>query len=279
MKKYLLKKLVQFIRYILGKKIFGHLILFIAHAGQINLLTFAYNQIGILNPGNHIVSGENFVIKNILKKEITSEKPVLFDIGAHKGDYAEMLFNEFPEAQIFAFEPTFEAHKILKRKLLGSRTQIFNIGLGSEKATQKIYSYTQNTGSSHSSVFKEVFTKIYNNTAITEMDFSCTTIDDFCAEHNIKFIDFMKIDTEGSELNILRGATRMLNENRVRFIQFEFNEMNVISRVFLKDFYDILRQYELFRTYETKLIPLGTYDPIHEVFKFQNIFAINNNIK
>lgn len=268
----------RFTSYFFGKKIFGHLILFLARVGQIDLLTFAYNKMGILNSENDIVSGESFVIKNILKKEIRKKEPIMFDIGANRGDYAENLLKEFPKAKIFAFEPIPSAYELLKKKLLGSTVQVFNIGFGSEKAIKKIYSYVQDMGSPHSSMFGEVFTKIHHVKALKETDFSCTTVDDFCSENGINSIDFMKIDTEGNEFNILRGATRMINENRVHFIQFEFNEMNIISRVFLKNFYDILNQYEFYRLSEKKLVPLHEYNPTNEIFKFQNIFAVNKNL-
>ncbi|MDP3996398.1 MAG: FkbM family methyltransferase [bacterium] len=276
MKKLILKKVAQLVRNIFGKKTLSRFILFLSRVGQINLLTFAYNEIGILNPGNYIVSGESFVIKNILKKETSGKEQILFDIGANKGNYAEMLCKELPESKIFAFEPNFRAYEILKRKFADRTVKVLNKGLGSDKSVKKIYSYAEDSGSSHSSTFKEVFTKIHQVENLTEMDFACTTIDDFCAENKIDEVDFIKIDTEGGELDILKGARRMLKENRIKFIQFEFNEMNVVSRVFLKDFYEILGQYELFRLHEKGLIPLGSYNPKNEIFQFQNILAINH---
>ena len=62
-------------------------------------------------------------------------------------------------------------------------------------------------------------------------------------------------------------------------MQFEFNEMNVISRVFLKDFYDLLGdEWDFFRLDTRKLIYLGRrYDSANEIFKFQNIVAIRKS--
>ena len=50
--------------------------------------------------------------------------------------------------------------------------------------------------------------------------------------------------------------------------------MNVWSRVFLKDFYDNLKEYKLFRIKKGELIPLKEYNTINEIFKYQNILAI-----
>ena len=59
-------------------------------------------------------------------------------------------------------------------------------------------------------------------------------------EKKIDDIDFIKIDVEGHELAVLQGAVNMINQNRIKVIQFEFNVANILSRVFLKDFYDLL---------------------------------------
>lgn len=265
-------RIAQFIARIIGKKNFSRIIVFLARIGQINLLILSYNRMGIDN----IISGESYLIKTILKKEILNKKPVLFDVGANQGDYSKMLSETFPAAKIFAIEPTLTAYKRLQKNLSASNVEMFNIGFSFEKSTNKIYSYKDDLGSSHSSIFKEVFTKIHHTEQpVAEMLFECTTIDEFCIMANINFIDFIKIDTEGNELNILKGGARMITENKIRFIQFEFNEMNIISRVFLKDFYDILKQYDFYRISERKLIPLGAYNSINEIFKFQNILAVN----
>ncbi|MCK5021954.1 MAG: FkbM family methyltransferase [Candidatus Pacebacteria bacterium] len=272
-------KTAKLISQVFGKKLFGYLILFFARVGQIDLLTFAYNRIGVLNSENNTVSGELFVIKIFLKEKLIEEKSIIFDVGANIGGYAEILYKEFPLSKIFAFEPTLSTYKFLEKKFLNSTVQTFNIGFGAEKKTnQKIYSYSHDDGSPHNSVFDEVFTELYKTGTPKEMNFNCTTIDHFCHENNIHSIDFLKIDTEGNEFDILNGASKMLKENRIKFIQFEFNEMNIISKVFLRDFYNLLKQYKLYRLSEKKLISLETYSSTNEIFKFQNILAVNNNL-
>jgi hypothetical protein len=51
--------------------------------------------------------------------------------------------------------------------------------------------------------------------------------------------------------------------------------MNVISRVFLRDFYKLIPQYAFFRLDEGRLIPLGEYSTRNEIFQFHNIVAFN----
>lgn len=266
---------------IFGKKISENVINYFAHVGRIDLLTFAYNKIGVLNYENDIISGESFLLEIFLKKRFSNiqEKLIIFDIGANTGEYSEKLSKEFPKSKIYAFEPTPEAYQSLKKRQLPSNVTVLNMGFGSKTETKKIYSYANDSGSQHSSTFKEVFTDLHHEKNLVEINFSCTTIDDFCDKNAINYIDFIKIDTEGNEFDILTGSLRMIKEDKIKYIQFEFNEMNIISRVFLRDFYQILPQYDFYRLSETKLIPLGKYNSSNEIFKFQNILAVNRKIQ
>jgi hypothetical protein len=105
-----------------------------------------------------------------------------------------------------------------------------------------------------------------------------TTVDRFCKEKGLAAIDLLKIDTEGCELQVLKGASEMLSGGRVKVIQFEFGECNVFSRVFLRDFYEVLPGFRMYRLDSNGLIPLPSYESTNEIFRFQNIIAISKNI-
>lgn len=59
-------------------------------------------------------SGEENIVR-ILRKRITAQKPVLFDVGANVGEYTLMLHEYFPEAEIHSFEPSQNTYNILKK--------------------------------------------------------------------------------------------------------------------------------------------------------------------
>jgi hypothetical protein len=104
------------------------------------------------------------------------------------------------------------------------------------------------------------------------------TVDSYC-ENKIDRIDFMKIDVEGHEFEVLKGAVNMINDSRVSMIQFEFNEFNIFSKTFFRDYYRILKDYKLYRIMpQNRLLPMGEYDSSHEIFRYQNILAIHNSL-
>jgi hypothetical protein len=64
--------------------------------------------------------------------------------------------------------------------------------------------------------------------------------DEYCSRRGIERIDFIKMGVEGAEPQVLRGFLTMLVEHRIRTIQFEYSTYNILSRFFLRDFYDML---------------------------------------
>lgn len=60
------------------------------------------------------------------------------------------------------------------------------------------------------------------------------TMDDFCQKNNIEKVDFLKMDVQGYEYNILLGAQNMLKNGKIEYIQFETDEPNIENRIFLQ---------------------------------------------
>lgn len=260
------------------RKIAGDFIVVLARLTQNNLTFLGYQQKGVSNYGSNEVTGEKFVIENVLKKYIKSEAPIFFDVGASLGNYSLALKEQFPKAVIYAFEPNPKAFEKIPESVRNKGIKFYNLGMGSKPGESLIYDYKNQSGTEHASVYKGVFTEIHKAAEIEEIKFVNDTLDDFCRKNAIAKIDFLKIDTEGSELDVLKGAKAMLEKNNPEIIQFEFNEMNIVSRVFLKDYYDILHDYNIYRVASGRLIPLPKYKTENEIFKYQNFLAISKAI-
>ena len=73
-------------------------------------------------------------------------------------------------------------------------------------------------------------------------------------------IDLLKIDTEGNEFNVLKGAKKLFEFNKIKAIHFEFNQMNIVSKSSFKDFWDLLNENFIFY----RILPRGRLLPIVE---------------
>jgi len=276
--KKMIKKVVKYFftnkkqKYFFLKKVFDLL--------ETDPLLYAYNSNGILNYENEIVSGEDFVISQLLPKYIsTNKEAVIFDVGANIGEYSSKLFSIFSKSFIYSFEPNINTFSALQDNVENlKKVRPINIGFSDLKKQTEIFTYLDDLNSQHASLYKEVFNDLHNDKTITSVKIELDTLDNFCNDNKIDCIDFLKIDTEGHELDVLKGGIQMIKKGNIKIIQFEFNEMNIISRVFLRDFYEILKDYKIYRLSEKGLIPLFKYDSKNEIFKFQNLLAIYNTL-
>lgn len=240
------------------------------------LFSLSLRGLGILNYENFKVSGEEWLANN-LNEIFKTGHIILFDIGANEGDYARMIKSAIPPAKIYSFEP----HPVTFLKLNDAAQKYdfyaFNSGCGETDGKIKLYDYKNMSSSQHASIYQGAFDIIHKADFI-EYEIEVFKIDNFCKENNIQHINFIKIDAEGHELMVLKGANELIKNNAIDMIQVELSQINLISRTFFKDIVDILGNYTFYRLLPDGLIPLGDYDPVfHELFAFQNIVAVRND--
>lgn len=277
---------VQILRYILplltrsvNSRDIERVILRLASKFGLNILDVAHRSMGVQPGYDFSLSGERYLINEVLRKHICHSRPVLFDVGANTGEYSKELRQAFRDGDIYAFEPNSHTYEIAEKYLVPLGVHCQNVGFGERKKTSRMYTYESDRTSGHASIYKNVFDELYESTDLAEIEFEMTTVDEFCDENDIGFIDFLKIDTEGHEKEVLAGASRMISEKRISIIQFEFNTMHVYSRVFLRDFYNLLKDYRFYRLDTHRLIPIFTYTTFNEIFRFQNILATIKEIQ
>lgn len=241
---------------------------------RFNLLLFhcGLRGLGLLNFANSNSSGEQHFLRRFLKN---FQQPVVVDIGAHHGNFASEVFFARSTARIFALEPhPTSVKKLLDKFHMNSQIRIYQIAAGEKSGEALLFDYQSSDGSEHASLVPGIIEEVHGSAAIAHK-VAVTTLDEFCISNDICYIDLLKIDAEGNELTILSGATTMLLGGKIGAILFEFNEMNVYSRSFFRDFWKLFDQYDLFRLLPTSLLPIQQYHPLHcELFAYQNIVAI-----
>jgi hypothetical protein len=122
----------------------------------------------------------------------------------------------------------------------------------------------------------DVLTHIHGEQTPACWEVEGITLDDFTEQAKLGSVDLLKIDTEGFELRVLQGARRLIDRDGLAMIQFEFNIMNVATRVFARDFLDLLPEYRFYRLLPAGLAPLGAYDAVYwEQFAYQNLVALH----
>ena len=156
---------------------------------------------------------ENY--SNLVSKLLLNEKIVALDVGAQGG------FNEniFPKKYNDFFSPIMvEPIKDEADKLKKENYKVISKGLWSNNCVKKLYIMKKRLGSS--SLYKpnkdayalyDLKKKNYPSFEVSnEIDIECTTIKESLNNLNIKKLDFLKIDTQGAEIEILKGLGNYL---------------------------------------------------------------------
>jgi len=164
-------------------------------------------------------SAYNFIYKNKI-----NPIPVIIDVGYNRGEFLADAYSVLgAELEFFAFEP----NKNVKDPNI-ENVYLFNIALGDteKKGTLYVpYEFKEKDNISRlASLYKRpIFEKI-TNCELQMMDVEITTLDIFVQEHSIQYIDYLKIDTEGHEINVLKGAETMFRLGKVSAGQFEYGD-------------------------------------------------------
>jgi hypothetical protein len=91
-------------------------------------------------------------------------------------------------------------------------------------------------------------------TAETPVDI--ITLDDYCASHGVESVDLLKIDTQGFDFEVLKGADRLLTQGAIRLVLLELIFANLYEGV---PPFDEIYRFLLERGFHL----VGTYDPHH----------------
>jgi len=150
----------------------------------------------------------------------------IFDVGANIGQSAREYLRCFPGSRIYCFEPAQKTFCTLQNNLRGQqRIRCFNQALGAAVARGKIV--LQGSSEMFFVAGQANRMPIDEQTRVEEIDI--TTIDAFCHAENVGRISYLKVDTEGGDLEVLKGAANMLVEQRIDFVQVEAG-MNVNNK-------------------------------------------------
>lgn len=155
------------------------------------------------------------------------------DVGANVGKWSLLAAERFPQATILALEIVPATAAELRTRTAGrDRIRPFNLGLADHTGSLTIR-YNP-AASTHATV-----TDYPHRWEEQRIECPVMRGDELLAREGIREVDFLKIDVEGAEHLVLRGFERLLRERRVRFVQFEYGRVNILTRFLLKDFYEL----------------------------------------
>jgi FkbM family methyltransferase len=206
------------------------------------------------------------------KHLINIDNPIIFDVGAHIGTITLLYKRMYKNPTIYAFEPFKESFEELKKNTKNN-PGIFpiNMGLGDVEGKAKFYSNEfaptnslLNSEKSGGQIWGE---NILNTKEIVEINL--TTIDKFVKNNLISKIDILKLDVQGAENLVLKGAENTLLNCNIDMIYTEIillptyeNQSNFeeILSIFEK------QNYSLYNIYNPSYTSTGQLRQIDVIF-------------
>jgi FkbM family methyltransferase len=155
---------------------------------------------------------------------VQTDRPVIFDVGANVGQSIVEFRRRFRRPIMHSFEPGPATFRELQRRVTGiPDVHLNNVGMGSRRESRV---FIQNTHSDMSS-FLELGAGGWGKTT-ERSEVTLRTIDDYCAEHGIAAIDILKTDTQGFDLEVIKGARSMMAQRKVHLVYLEI----ILSRMY-----------------------------------------------
>ena len=216
---------------------------------------------------------------SFLRNNISKNIDIFIDIGAHHGDTIREFLQIFSIKRIFAFEPSNENFKKLKSNVskiennFSVKIKIYPLGVGKESGILSLNEIADGVSNTFNDLNinskylkkKKIITTLFGikkfirNKVATKI----ITLKNLIAEEKIEKIDFIKIDTEGFEFNILLGLEEEIK--RVQFILFEHHYDNMILKNYkFNDIHKLLNDNGFKKIYKTKMPFRKSFDYIYK---------------
>ena len=199
-----------------------------------------------------------------------------FDVGAHHGESIFLFSKHFKINKIYSFEPiksNFDKLKINLSKSNLKNENIFleNLGLGDKNKTLVMKQLKESSSSTindiniSSKYFKKKSFFLFGKSKnfFSETQIKQITLFDYINDKKIKQIDFLKIDTEGYELNILAGLEK--NFSKVSVVMFEHHYHDMILKKYkFSDIHSLLINNNFKQIFKSKMPFRKTFEYIYE---------------
>ncbi|WP_415320601.1 FkbM family methyltransferase [Candidatus Pelagibacter sp. Uisw_092] len=214
---------------------------------------------------------------NFLKKKVKLKNiDLLIDVGAHTGETIDLFSENFLINKIISFEASpknfqklLVRKNALEKKYGNTDIILENIALGNENKKINIKEFCETSSSTiqdideDSKYYKKKFKLLNffgNNKIYDEVEIHLTKFQEYIKLKNINYIDFLKIDTEGYEYEILKGLGESIKD--VNFIYFEHHYDLMLKKNYtFTDIHKILKMNNFSQIYKINM-------PFRKVFEY-----------
>ena len=225
------------------------------------------------------LNGELRVLRRILPRCQTA-----FDVGANVGDWAALALAANPKLVIHCFEPASTTFATLTARtdLPKAQVHLNNFGLSDRPSEARLFLHANSSDINSlygdpEAIHTAQTAAAPGVTAVTGTEtIRLETLDGYCAARRIDRIDYAKLDVEGHELSVLRGARDMLARQAIQYVQVEYGNGYLAAGARFADVFRLMADcgYRCHKIAPKGAVPWPAYDLGQENFMLSNwLFA------
>lgn len=161
--------------------------------------------------------------------DLIKSAETIFDVGANCGIFAALCARRFPAATIHAFEPAKALQPVLALNCSAPNISVHQLAVGErdELVTLYVNPDSQQTNSMQLAAVEAFL----GPTKVEAETIHCVALDSFVNEHAVGPVDVLKVDVQGLEGAVLRGAQAALENVRYLFLEVTWLDLEGVQRI------------------------------------------------
>ena len=150
---------------------------------------------------------------------VNTDNPTILDVGANLGQSIDRFRQIWPSSRIISFEPNPSSVRQLFKKYSDTiGITIVESAVADLSSHRRLFQFEDSALNSFFDRHDDSWIP-EDSTGSTEV--SCVTLDDYCVRNGLEYIDLLKVDVQGAELDVISGATRLLDNSLIGLVQLE----------------------------------------------------------
>lgn len=209
----------------------------------------------------------SFLIEIYQNKKFISSIPSyinnVIDVGAHEGElYKSFIYNKIKFDKFIMFEPHLESFNLIKNNINDEKVEAYRYGISDVEEIRNLNvnklkltnTFAKQNKESLNFKIKNWLTK--NNQFLEPEAVELKKLDNFLNLNMLEGDTLLKIDTEGYELKVLRGAKSLIENKKIKFILIEIHKKNTYFEYDPSEVFNFLKQnnYILIKEFKFPLI-------------------------
>lgn len=161
--------------------------------------------------------------------DLIGEAKTIFDVGANCGIFAALCARKFPTATIHVFEPAKTLQSVLALNCSAPNISVHELAVGDQNDSLTLYVHPDSQQAN--SLRRSAVEPFLHGTKIKTETIRCVTLDAFVAEHGVPPVDVLKVDVQGLEGAVLRGAQTTLKSVQYLFLEVTWLDLEGVQRI------------------------------------------------